>query len=405
MFPIADPKGRIIAFGGRLLEGEGPKYINSPDTQLFSKQENLFAVDKALQNIKKANEALICEGYMDALSFHAAGIGIAVAPLGTAFTASQARLLRRWCEQVLLCFDRDSAGQKASEKACIVAAQAGLSIRVVSLPGGKDASEILEKEGAGTLQKISDFTINGEDFLLRRARELFDTGTIEGKAKAAASLYPYAEALDSELKRSAFLDFASREIGANPLSIKTDYEAARKAGTGRLVDRGRREEAGSGERRDPDLVRTPDLLLMTATFLNADRFVALRSRIAPEDLDDPRARDLYIALEEGFRTEDLGLEALLPRIEDEAARRFVMESAATGEFSFNSERLIADGEQAVRRRSLERKRERVLARMAGGAGGQQGEDARDEVSLNDLLYEKMHLDAELESMKGEHERS
>ena len=401
MFPIADQRGRIIAFGGRLIEGEGPKYINSPDTPLFRKQENLFALDKALSHIKKAGEALICEGYMDALSFHAAGVGIAVAPLGTAFTGSQARLLKRWADRVLLCFDSDDAGRKAAERACAIAAGAGLDSRVISLPGGKDASEILEKEGKETLQKTGDFTINGDEFLVRRARELFDIGTVEGKAKAAAFLYPYADALDSELKRSAFLEFASREFGANPLSIRTDYEAAKRAGSARDYGRGSAER---GEERtevpSPPAARTPDLVFMTAVVLDAGRFADIRSKVQAEDLDDFRARDLYIALEEGFRAGDLGADSILGRVEDEAARRFVMEGAATGEFSINSERLIADGVLTVRRRSLERKRERLLARMAVAAGAKAGLD-RDGASLNDLLYEKMHLDAELETMKGE----
>jgi DNA primase len=116
MFPIADQRGRVIAFGGRLIRGDGPKYINSPDTPIFHKQENLFALDKALPAIKEQNSALICEGYMDALSFHAAGIANAVAPLGTAFTTKQAQLLRRRAERVSLCFDSDEAGKKAAER-------------------------------------------------------------------------------------------------------------------------------------------------------------------------------------------------------------------------------------------------------------------------------------------------
>lgn len=403
MFPIADARGRTVAFGGRILEGDGPKYINSPDTPLFRKQENLFALDKALPYIKKANEVLICEGYMDALSFHAAGVRTATAPLGTAFTAAQARLIRRWAERVLLCFDADAAGRKAAERACSIAATAGLVPFVVQLPGGKDASEILEKEGAGTLQKTSDFTINGEDFLVRRAVELFDIGTVEGKAKAAAYLYPYADAMDSEVKRSAFLEYASREIVANPDIILRDFKTAQQTGKIREFSRDplpSREGTGSGAATPAAVARTPDLVFMAAVVLNAERFGEIRSKVASEDLDDLRAKDLYIALEEAFRADALGVDSVLGRIEDETTRRFIMEGAASGEFSVNPERLIADGIQAVRRRSLERRRERVLARMAG-LRSPSGGVARDEASLHELLYEIMHLDEELESMKGE----
>jgi len=392
MFPISDARGRVIAFGGRILEGEGPKYLNSPDTPLFHKHDTLFALDKALPSIKKEGRVIVCEGYMDALSFHTAGVGWALAPLGTAFTANQAKILKRWVDRISFCFDADAAGLKAAERSCSIAAAVGLEPEIVLLPGGKDASEILEKEGPGTLQKTGDFTINGSEFLIRRARELFDIGTVEGKARAAAYLYPYADAMDSETKRYAFLEFAAREFGANPLSIRSDYEAAKRGGSQR------------GERTASRIVaaaRTPDLIFMAAVVLDVGVFSELRSRVAVEDLDDLRARDLYIALEESFRADDLSVESILSRVEDESTKRFVRECAASGELSVNIELLIADGADRARRRSLERRRERLLAKMAvldagGGGDGVAGSD-----SLNDLLYEKMRLDAELETMKGE----
>jgi DNA primase len=391
MFPITDAKARVIAFGGRLLQGEGPKYINSPETQLFKKQDNLFALERALPTIKKQGEALICEGYMDALSFHAAGVGKAVAPLGTAFTSSQARLLKRWADRVLLCFDSDEAGMKAAERGCAIAAAAGLEASVVSLPGGKDASEILEKEGMGTLQKTQDFTINGGDFLVRRAKELFDTGTVDGKARAAAFLYPYADALDSEIRRYSFLELASREFGANPISIRADYEAAKRG----ALPRSSREQARPARGSAPagsGSARTDELVFMAAVALNAERFGGIRSAIKPEDLDDFRARDIFIALEEGYRADDLGVESVLARIEDESVSRFVREASASGELAVNPDRIVSDGATMVLRRSLERRRVRLLSRIAEADGA---------VALNDLLYEKKRLDSEWEAMKGE----
>ncbi len=403
MFPISDARGRTIAFGGRLLQGEGPKYINSPDTALFHKQDSLFAIDKALTAIKSAGAVLVCEGYMDALSFHAAGVAHAVAPLGTAFTPSQARLIKRWADHVLLCFDADDAGQRAAERACSISAAAGLEAFVVTLPGGKDASEILEKDGPGTLQKNGDFTINGNEFLVRRSRKLFDTGTVEGKAKAAAYLYPFIDALDAEIKRSAFLDFASRELGANPTSIRSDYEAAKRV-VGARPQRG----VGTGAVSPARAAQTPDLVFLAAVVLSADRYLDVRSKVALDDLDDYRARDLYIALEEAYRAEDLGVESVLVRVEDETARFFVRECAAHGVFSANPDRLVDDGIVVVRRRSIARRRERILTRIAEleARGGSQcesgsGASSQEHPSLNDLLYEKMQLDAELENTKGE----
>jgi DNA primase, catalytic core len=398
MFPISDSKGRVIAFGGRLLQGEGPKYINSPDTPLFRKHDNLFALDKALPTIKQEGTAIICEGYMDALSFHAAGVTNAVAPLGTAFTPNQARLLKRWSDKVLLCFDSDEAGRKAAERGCAIAAAAGLDPLVISLPGGKDASEILEKEGTERLQKAKDLAINGGDFLVRRAKELFDIGAVEGKARATAYLYPYADALSSEVKRYAFLDFASREFGANPISVRTDYEAAKRGAQPRF----QREPSGPANaekaQRSAASARTDDLVFMAALVLNADRFGQVRSLVKPEDLDDFRSRDVFIALEESFRADNLGVESVLERVEDESVRRFIREASAAGAFAVGADKLIADGARKVRLRSLERKRQRLVVKIAeiGSASSPTEIEA-----LNALLYERKRLDSEWEAMKGE----
>ena len=153
---------------------------------------------------------------MDALSFHAAGIENAVAPLGTAFTTKQAQTIRRRAERVLLCFDSDDAGKKAAERACSIATEAGLETFVVLMTEGKDASEILEKFGADALKKVPECCINSGDFLIRRSEELFDLGTMEGKSKASLFFYPYLDALDSEVKRNGFFDIVGRRIGGKP---------------------------------------------------------------------------------------------------------------------------------------------------------------------------------------------
>ncbi|NLJ45308.1 MAG: DNA primase, partial [Treponema sp.] len=184
MFPITDYRGRSVAFGGRLLQGDGPKYLNSPESRVFHKQDNLFALSTSAKAIRQDRTALICEGYMDVLAFHQAGIGYAVAPLGTAFTDGQARLLRRYADQAVFCFDSDDAGQRATEKALMTAARIGLRAKVLVLEGGKDPAEILETRGEEELKKLSIFTINGDDFVVRRARTARDTTTAEGKALA-----------------------------------------------------------------------------------------------------------------------------------------------------------------------------------------------------------------------------
>jgi DNA primase len=382
IFPIMDQKGRCISFGGRIMEGEGPKYLNGPDTPIFHKQENLFALDRAREAIKKANLAIVCEGYMDAISLHEAGLCHAVAPLGTAFTERQARTLRRLCDAVVFAFDADTAGQNATARALPVAARAGLECRVVNLPGGKDPSEILEKEGAESLHKIADLIKSGGDFLIRRARSQFDTTTMEGKAKAVESIQAYALALDSEVKRDAFLELASGQLRIDRRAMESDILRSGR-GQARTADEAPRDRGGAYF----DRKRSRELVFLLAVAVHGETFARVRTAVGPEDLEDPRAKDLYFALEEAFRSDSLDLPSIVARMGNEDMKKAVMEAAATGEFDEQFDRLIDDGIAHSRRRALERRRDELLVRMEGDG------------NLQELLVEKMHLDAELAKLK------
>ncbi|PKL05892.1 MAG: DNA primase [Spirochaetae bacterium HGW-Spirochaetae-9] len=406
MFPIADQRGRVIAFGGRLIHGDGPKYINSPDTPIFHKQENLFAFDKAVQAIKECGSALICEGYMDALSFHAAGVKNAVAPLGTAFTTKQASLIRRRAERTSLCFDSDDAGKKAAERACSIATSVGLDTSVVLMSEGKDASEILEKFGADALKKVPEYSINSGDFLIRRSEELFDLGSVEGKSRAAIFFYPYLDALDSEVKRNGFLDIVGRRMGISPQGLMRDYQKAKAIDSGPVVRTGQslyasRSAGTSG-------ARTSDLFFMTAVVLLPSAFAQVKAAISSDDLDDTRARDLFFALEEASLRDAKETTSILSLTNDDAAKRFVLAVAASGELDQNLEEVVSDGIKSVRLRSLERGRMHVIGEIGRisrdadhSAIRPEESSAENQVSVLELLKRKMQLDVEISRLKGE----
>ncbi|MCX7026919.1 MAG: DNA primase [Spirochaetes bacterium] len=401
IFPIADQRGRVIAFGGRLISGDGPKYLNSPDTVVFHKQENLFAFDKALPSIKESNTAIVCEGYMDALSFHVAGVKSAVAPLGTAFTIKQAQLLRRRAEKVLLCFDSDQAGVKAAERSCPIAAQAGIDASVVLMREGKDASEILEKLGSEALKKIPEYSISGGDFLIGRAEELFDWGTMEGKSKAASFFYPYLDAIDSEVKRDAFLEIVGRRMGINSTALLADYQKAKALAGGRTYHGD--AQAAAQAKRAVTMARTADLLFMTAVVLKPESFPALRESLSKDDLDDPRAVDLYVALDEAWSKETRDTAAVISLLETEGLKSFVLSAAGSGEFDQSLDAIIADGMKAVRMRSLERERDRLsldIGRSSRAASKTEGRPSDPEI-LVELLKQKMQLDLQIARIKGE----
>ena len=143
MFPIHDVTGKVIAFGGRLIDGEGAKYINSPESTTYSKRRNLYLLDEARKVMLKRGRAILVEGYMDALRLHKCGFTEAVASLGTSLTPEQANMLSRYADKCYICYDSDEAGQSAAVKGMYILAENGLSVYVVSLPEGKDPDEFL----------------------------------------------------------------------------------------------------------------------------------------------------------------------------------------------------------------------------------------------------------------------
>jgi DNA primase len=147
MFPIFNPSGDIIGFGGRVLDEAIPKYLNTAETDIFAKRRNLYGLYQGKEHIRQANEAILVEGYMDCIMLHQAGIKNTVASLGTAFTAEQAKLIQRYAENVLILFDGDEAGQRETLKAIEVLSQQGINIFTASLPDEMDPDEFLNKYG------------------------------------------------------------------------------------------------------------------------------------------------------------------------------------------------------------------------------------------------------------------
>jgi DNA primase len=382
VFPIGNSRGELVGFGGRSLGSErGPKYLNTPETSFFRKGELLFGEAGVFQNIRREGKFLLVEGYMDVLAASQSGLGYCVGPLGTALTAEQVRLLKRFAASGLLAFDADEAGRRAAERAIILCEQAGLNVEVVRLEQGKDPAEVLEKAGPEALQKILKYPINSFQFFVETARARYDPGTPEGKKAIIGSLSPYLAAVDSQVKRDGFFRLLAEQLEVEFDSVRADFlRGASRAAV--RQDSSRAAEQGL----------TADYFFMLAIAVHREYFAQIRNLIRAEDLEDERARKLYIALEECFRADESTEQALLARVEDPSLRNEVLARTASGEFATEPERLIKDGLASVRRRSLERRRNALSAQLAG-AGGK--EPARQK----DLLAEKMHIDDELERLK------
>jgi DNA primase len=207
MLPIEDARGRVIGFGGRILDAaktDAPKYLNSPDTPLFDKGRTLYNLHRAGPLSRKSNRLLVVEGYMDVIGLAAAGIGEAVAPLGTALTERQIELLWRVVEQPVLCFDGDAAGQRAAMRALARALpllRPAHSLRIVRLPQGQDPDDLVKSQGAAAMERLLDGAASLLDTLWTHERDALPLTTPEAKAGLKARLMDHVETIaDPDIK-------------------------------------------------------------------------------------------------------------------------------------------------------------------------------------------------------------
>ena len=183
MFPIHDEQGRVIGFSGRVLEADvkGAKYVNSPETPLFHKSKVIYGLDKARRPIIAAESVLICEGQLDTIACHMAGIENVVAPQGTALTADHARVLKRYANEVILCFDSDTAGQAAAVRSLDGLLESGLAIRVMTVPAPHDPDSFIRDEGAEAFRELMEAAPGFFEFFLQHLVAKNDTGSDRGR--------------------------------------------------------------------------------------------------------------------------------------------------------------------------------------------------------------------------------
>jgi len=227
MFPIFDVSGNVIAFSGRVLQGDGGgrKYMNSPDTPVYNKSRTLFGLNLAKKT--KAGCLMLVEGNMDVISLHQAGFDFAVATCGTALTPDQAKLMTRYTKRVILCYDSDSAGQRAAQKAIDILNTAGLQVQVLKVPGSKDPDEFIRENGPEAFQLLLDKPQSDSEYRLAVLRAKYDLQTDEGKLGYLKDAARFIASLSSVVEREIYARNAARDAGVSPNAMLNEVEHAR----------------------------------------------------------------------------------------------------------------------------------------------------------------------------------
>lgn len=228
MFPIIDVRGNVIGFGGRVLDDSTPKYLNSPDTPIYNKSKNLFALNLAKRS--KAGRLILTEGYMDTIALHQAGFDCAVASLGTSLTEDHARLISRYTKEVILAYDGDAAGVNAAQRAIPILDKTGLQVRVLQMQGAKDPDEFIRKFGREAFQRLLDGSENQMEYRLAQLRSKFH---LEDPADQVSYLQEAAAMiakLDSPVEREIYGGRAAETAGIERDTMLAEIAGQRRKG-------------------------------------------------------------------------------------------------------------------------------------------------------------------------------
>ena len=383
-FPICNESGRVIAFTARTLEtGDkaGAKYINSPETPLYTKGQILFNLDKARTAIRQLEFALLVEGQMDCISVYLRGIQNVIATSGTAFTEQQVALLRRHTSQVVVNFDPDAAGSNAAEKSIALLTEEGLNIKIVTLDGGLDPDRYIRERGVEAYMAALREARRQADYLIERARLAFPGASAEQKVKAMNFLLPHIRRMPEKLARDQFAHDAAQKLGIDSAVLREELRQA--------------------------ALRRRDHIETRATTLTEVERVLLRA-LAIDDPENEQARRLatQALAEHPAWFEHLGcfaaLQALVLRqardpmdvVEDEAQRALLAETLLA-ETKPPEETEVQSAIQEIHERAIVR-RQRELRELISEA-----ERRGDHAELALLTQQKLDLDRALRQLHNQ----
>jgi DNA primase len=236
MFPICDEQGRVIAFSGRVLSGDEKtaKYVNSPETPIFTKSKVFFGLDKSKRALLDAGFALICEGQLDLIACYMAGVQNVVAPQGTAFTADHARILRRYVDEAVLCFDSDEAGQNAAVRALDALLASGLAIRVVVVPAPHDPDSFIKERGADSFRKLLNNAEGFFDYYLHRLCTTNEISTDKGRLTVLRAMAEAVQKTGSAVLVDKYAQITALRLGVTPDAVRAEFKRLSGKKTARI---------------------------------------------------------------------------------------------------------------------------------------------------------------------------
>ena len=386
MFPIEALGGGVIAFGGRTLGDAQPKYLNSAESPIFSKGKHLYGLSRSRDAVRAAGEIILVEGYLDFAALWQAGVRNVAAVLGTGFTADHARLLKRFTERAILCFDPDRAGQAAADRSIGVLLDEGFELRVLALPDGQDPDLFVRRQGAEAVRARAAAAAPFFDFIIARAIEGRDTAQPEVRARVASAVLPVLATVGNALVRAAALARLAERLGLAEEALR--LELRRIAPAARAAREQRPAPAREAERRPPPVAERRLLRLLLDDVEACSRFLAARTE---EDFSGLALERLFHCLLAQHRAgHAISIAALQPLLEPAATRQLL--EVALADAPRGDAREVEDCWQVLERSGLERERRRLKSDLSSAQ--EEGDGER----VDALLRRQTELDRRIHAL-------
>ena len=368
MFPICDARGKVIAFGGRVLDDSKPKYINSPENVVYSKGRHLFGLNVAKKDSQK--RLLIVEGYMDVISLHQRGITNVVGALGTALTEQQGWLLRKTTEQVILGFDADGAGQTAVARSMEILQNMGCDMRVLQIEGAKDPDEYIVKFGEGRFKIAIDNAISLVEFKVKNLKKDINLENAADKIKFLNEIAKILSKVQNTIEREIYIEKISKGYNISKEAIYAEVNKLIYSNSkGDKILQSKTQEIKHIKREkeeknniDEDLKRRENTIIALLLDANKNIFDKIKQKIKPEDFKDEInkkiAEELYIELEK----QDSNINKLIDSFDEITQNHITMVMATDYEID-NIEKAVDDILLKYEREKLDNEKQKILKQL------------------------------------------
>ena len=357
IFPIFDARSRVLGFGGRVLDDSSPKYINSPETPIYSKGNHLYGLNFAKEEIKKQDFCIIVEGYIDLLIAYQNGINNVVASLGTALTLPQIRLLKRYTHNVVMVFDADRAGELASLRSLDLLIEENINVKIVSLPEGEDPDSFINKFGKENFcQKINQAS-DLFDYKLNILTERYDLNTVDGKVNIASHMLPTIHRVPNAIRRGAYVKKLAQEFSRGERSLGEEWILSEL----RKVKKDFESYNKENLMQTKILVCRPAEEMILKILLDEESIIAeVKKHLAPEDFQDLRIREaIRIIFQLHSRGQKICAAKLITHLKDEETARIISRISSSSYEFIDLNKSLTDCIGRIKRDNLKERLNRL----------------------------------------------